>query len=310
MGADDLSERLVDSINATHGVHAGHRAAHAKGVLCAATFTPAAPAAGLSRAAHLDVANSPVRAHVRLSNGGGDPSTPDGRRDGRGMAVKWYLPDGSTTDLVSVSLPAFFARTPEDLLEFNAARRVDPATGAPAPALIGAYIEAHPEVLTAAQAAMTHPIPSSYATVAYNALHAFWLVGADGTRRAARFHWVPDAAGPDLSDEEATAAGADYLRVEIEERLGSGPVVFSLEATLAAAEDPVDDPTAVWPETRERVQLGTLSVTGIATDRERDGDVLVFDPTRVTDGIECSDDPILRARSGAYRVSVTRRTAS
>lgn len=127
--------------------------------------------------------------------------------------------------------------------------------------------------------------------------------------RAARFHWVPDAAGPDLSDEEAADAGADYLRLELEARLGSGPVVFSLEASLAAPEDPVDDPTSVWPETRERVLLGTLSVTGIATDRERDGDVLVFDPTRVTDGIECSDDPILRARSGAYRVSVTRRTA-
>jgi catalase len=35
--------------------------------------------------------------------------------------------------------------------------------------------------------------------------------------------------------------------------------------------------------------------------------VLVFDPVRVTDGIELSDDPILRFRSPAYRVSVERR---
>jgi catalase len=226
------------------------------------------------------------------------------------MAVKWYLPDGSTTDLIAVSLPAFFARTPEDLLVFNEARRADPATGAPDPARVGAYIEAHPEVLTAAQAAMVHPIPSSYATVAYNALHAFWLVAADDIRRAARFHWIPDAQGSDLTDDEAEAAGADYLRDELEARLGGGPVGFSLEASLAAPDDPVDDPTAAWPDNRERVRLGTLSVTGVATDRERDGDVLVFDPTRVTDGIECSDDPILHARSGAYRVSVARRTSS
>jgi catalase len=51
-------------------------------------------------------------------------------------------------------------------------------------------------------------------------------------------------------------------------------------------------------------------VTALAFDRERDGDVLVFDPTRVTEGIQLSDDPILHARAGAYSVSVARRTAS
>ena len=40
----------------------------------------------------------------------------------------------------------------------------------------------------------------------------------------------------------------------------------------------------------------------------RDGDVLVFDPTRVTDGIELTGDPILRVRTAAYRASVGRRT--
>ena len=45
-------------------------------------------------------------------------------------------------------------------------------------------------------------------------------------------------------------------------------------------------------------------MTGIATDREQDGDMLVFDPTRVTDGIECSEDPILNFREHAYAVSV------
>jgi catalase len=53
--------------------------------------------------------------------------------------------------------------------------------------------------------------------------------------------------------------------------------------------------------------MGALS--GLALDRERDGDVLVFDPTRVTDGIRVTDDPILLARPGAYSVSIARRTA-
>ena len=43
-------------------------------------------------------------------------------------------------------------------------------------------------------------------------------------------------------------------------------------------------------------------------DREQNGEVVVFDAARVVDGIELSDDPILRFRPGAYSASVERRT--
>jgi hypothetical protein len=48
----------------------------------------------------------------------------------------------------------------------------------------------------------------------------------------------------------------------------------------------------------------------VIEDPERSGDVIVFDPVRVTDGIELSDDPVLRFRPRAYSVSVDRRIAS
>ena len=38
------------------------------------------------------------------------------------------------------------------------------------------------------------------------------------------------------------------------------------------------------------------------------GDIVVFDPMRVTDGIEASDDPVLRFRTLAYSASVKLRT--
>ena len=78
--------------------------------------------------------------------------------------------------------------------------------------------------------------------------------------------------------------------------------------TLAEAEDPLDDPTAAWPEDREQVVVGRLELTGPEQEREQGGDVLVFDPTRVVDGIELSEDPILRFRRRAYAVSVERRS--
>jgi catalase len=86
-------------------------------------------------------------------------------------------------------------------------------------------------------------------------------------------------------------------------------VDFHLTLEVADDEDPVDDPTAVWPEGRTVVELGRLELSGLAFDREGHGDVLVFDPTRVTDGIRVTDDPILLARPGAYSVSVARRIA-
>jgi catalase len=40
----------------------------------------------------------------------------------------------------------------------------------------------------------------------------------------------------------------------------------------------------------------------------RDCEPMIFDPGRVIDGIERSDDPILHARSDAYSVSFSRRS--
>jgi catalase len=306
VAAPDLSGRLVDSLAETYGSHPGNRAAHAKGVLCAATFTPTPAAAALSRAPHF--AGPPVRAHVRFSNGSGNPTVADAVRDARGMAVKLYLPDGTTTDIVAISLPVFFARTPEDLLAFNEARRPDPATGAPDLERVGAYLSEHPEALPAVSAVVSHPIPRSFATLAYHAIHAFGFVDPGDVVRFGRYDLAPAAGVAAIADDEAESCPPGYLRTELAARLAAGPVGFGLDVTLAGPDDPLDDPTAQWPGEREVVRVGHVSITGFAHDRERSGDVLVFDPTRVPDGVVLSADPILLARPGAYSVSVARRT--
>ena len=86
--------------------------------------------------------------------------------------------------------------------------------------------------------------------------------------------------------------------------------MFRLVVVIAGDGDVVDDVTVAWPAERERVEVGRLELTGPETERERDGDILVFDPTRVIDGIEPSADPILLFRPRAYSVSVTRRTGA
>jgi catalase len=119
----------------------------------------------------------------------------------------------------------------------------------------------------------------------------------------------PEAPVKWLSPVAARNAGRDYLQEELRRRLESGPVGFSYEVQIAIPGDPVDDPSAAWPKARRRVEVGRFAITGLETERETGGDVLVFDPTRVVDGIELSDDPVLRFRHDAYSESVDRRMA-
>jgi catalase len=301
-------EQVVDSINDVSGVHAGHRAAHAKGTLCSGTFTATPAAAALTRAAHMQ--GDPVKATVRFSNGGGDPGIPDYATEGRGMAVKLYLDDDRRADMVALSLPVFFARTPEDFLAFTRARKPDPETGQPDMQRLGKWLGEHPEAGPAIQAAVTAQPPESYARCEYNGIHAFRYVNANDEGRFIRFRWEPEDGVATLPPEEAKERGADYLQQEILERLGKGPAAFRLVVTLAELGDSVDDPTEAWPPERETVVAGRLELTGPDTEREREGDVLVFDPTRVVDGIELTEDPILRFRHHAYAVSVERRSGA
>ena len=300
---DEFAEQVVNALNDLTGRHEGHRSAHAKGTLMAGTFTPSG--AGLTTAAHMS--GEPVPVTVRFSNGSGNPHAADYAQEGRGMAVKWYLPDGSRTDVVTIDQPCFFARTPEDFLEFARARKPDPETGEPDMAKVGAYLGEHPEALPNIQHFLSSTPPESYVTCAYNSLHSFRWTDPDGTSRWVRYRFEPEAGESRLDAEEAKSRGREYLQEDIVTRAGAA---FRMLVVIAEEGDPIDDPTAEWPAERERVEVGRLELTGPETGREKDGDVLVFDPVRVTEGIETSDDPILHFRSRAYRTSVGRRSAA
>ncbi|MEA2440886.1 MAG: catalase [Thermoleophilaceae bacterium] len=295
--------QALDIINERFGRHAGYRALHAKGVLCKGTFTATPDAARLTRAAHMQ--GDPVDATARFSNGSGDPTEPDYEVGVRGLAVKFYLPDGSRTDISAQTVPRFPTRTPTAFMNLLRA-------SAPGPGRLWRlplFLATHPDALPALRAnASSLKPPPSYAARPYYAVHAFKWIGADGGERWVRYRWVPEAPEERISDDEAKALGSDYLQEEIAERLRREPVRFTLELTIAGPGDEVNDPTSVWPAEREKVNAGTLELTGLETGREKEGDVLVFDPVRVTDGIELSNDPILHYRSPAYSVSVERRT--
>ena len=298
-------EQAVAAANEVFGRHPGHRALHAKGVLLKGTFTATPEAATLTRAAHMQ--GEPVPATIRVSNGSGDPDEPDYKPDVRGLAVKMYLPDGSRTDIVAQSAPRFPVHTPEAFLELLLAQKPGPAMAWKLPA----FLARHPEALTrlGPNLPALRPI-ESYATCTYYAVHAYHFLDAEGGTRFVRYTLLPDAGDVRIGPREAKRRGRDYLQDEIRSRVAAGPVRFTLELQIADPGDNVDDPASAWPKQRRRVRAGTLEITGLETERETGGDVLVFDPTRVVDGIELSNDSVLRFRERTYSESVAHRMPS
>ena len=276
--AREFSEKLVDALGDMHGVHPGFRTTHSKGLCCTGTFRAGRQAAELTAAVHMQGESVPVT--VRFSNGSGSPTRHDGARDGRGMATRFHLPDGSATDIVALTLPAFFVRTPEDFLELVRAQKADPETRKPDIARIEAFVAEHPEAQFALGFQMFSMPPASFAQLRYFGIHAFKWTNSAGASRFVRYRWEPEAGEASISEQESRGRERNYLQDELKERLGNGPVVFDLRIQLAEDGDDPDDPATPWPEERQTVSVGRLELTELVEDQQGGCEALIFDPTR------------------------------
>jgi catalase len=290
-------QEAVDRLNRVFGRHAGHRALHARGTFYAGTFTASAEATALCRAQPFSGSAVPVL--VRWSNAAGNPRVPDQAQDVRGMAVKFQAPGGDS-DLLGQTSPRFPVRTPEAFISMvEAGKR--PATF---PLWVARHPSAAPALIADARAKSMAP-PYSYAEATFYPIHAYGWLAADGTRSWVRYAFRPLA---DRSERPGEFAGPERLKAELAARLARGPVRYDVRVTVARPGDDPDDPTSVWKGARE-LSGGIIEVTTPVADPEESGGPVVFDPTRVVDGIELSGDPILRYRPTAYSESIARRTS-
>ncbi len=287
--------------NAVFGKHEGVRTAHTNGICVKGSFVPSPEAAGLSKAPHFN-AKDPVGVIGRFSMGGGDPAAPNTQKDNvRGLALHFDVGKGNTTDLVMISAPVFVAKDPDQflaLLTTVATKDKDK---------IGAYFKANPNSTNQATYLNARPVPASYATVNYWGVHAFTFTNAEGKKQIVKYKALPVGGEVGLSDDEVKAKAPDFYAPELKDRLAKAPAEFTLTAILGEAGDPLDDPTALWPEdSRKSVKLGTISIT--ALEDQATCDAGMFDPTNVVDGIEGpANDKIFPMRSQAYAISFSRR---
>jgi catalase len=298
----DVATQLVDVMNKLFGVHPGFRAQHAKGVVAAGSFTATPEAATLSKAAIFTGAKIPVT--VRFSDNTGIPTVPDGLADANphGMAIKYHLPDGNDTDMVTNSLHFFPVATGEDFLALLTAVSKSP-TDAPHPTAVEQFVATHPSVPLAFATAHT---PDSFAHEEYYGINAFVFVNKAGAKQAVRYQIVPEKTVY-LDPKDAAKKSADFLVDDLPSRLKDGPVTFHVKAQLAAPGDQTKDASKPWPDDRKVVDLGVLTIDKADPDSLDAQKRLLFLPGSLTDGIEQSDDPMVDTRDGAYAVSFSRR---
>ncbi len=298
-------QQIVEVQRTIAGPHPGFRTVHAKGIVCSGSFTALPEARRISKAAHFQGQAIPTT--IRFSNGSGDPNGHDGLPDVRAIAAKFQLPDGKKTDLLAITNEAFLARTPEEVLAFFQANLPDPATGQPG---VPRFLESHPAAAAFVGRLLQKPVPVSYVQAAYHAIHAFRFTAADGQSCFGRYRWLPEAVEAYLNPEEGGRRDANFLQAELKTRLAKGPAAFRLHLQIGEPGDPTDDATVIWPAERRLVEIGRLQIDAVSPTSAADERRLIFDPIKLTDGIELTNDPIPRARSAAYSISYEWRTAA
>jgi catalase len=303
--AASLPQQIADvMVQLNGGIHTGFRFNHAKGIVVTGNFTPTAEAKSMSPAAHFAGPTVPVT--VRFSNGPGVPDNLDNDPGSgpRGMSIRFTLPGGRFTDIMTISHNGFVVGTGEDFLAFFKAIAAS-GPDAPHPKPVETFFASHP--LAAKFASEVRTRPRSYATVAYFSNNAVVFVDERGKKQPVRYQIVPVAGVAELDSAAAAKAGGNYLAEELGRRLAQGPAQFRLYAQLANAGDPTNDGSIVWPDDRKRVLLGTIRLTKVAPNQEELQRSLAFNPTFLTKGIELSDDPLVPLRSAVYALSVAHR---
>jgi len=296
---------FVDTFEAANGHNEGYRRNHAKGICLRGEFEANGRGAALSSATVFQVGTMPVIG--RFSFGPGGPHAPDDVTAVRGLALE-FLPAGADEwRTAMVSLPVFPAATPEALHDLLVATARDPATGKPDAARVQAFFARYPDTAKALQRIKAQPPAPGFEDSTYNGLNAFFFVDASGRRTPVRWSMVPESssAGGErgASAHDAPSSLFDRLAAKAAEH----PLRWHLVVTIGQPGDPTNNPTIEWPEGRETIDVGTLTVSRIESEDTSPARDLVFDPLVLPAGIERSDDPVLNARSGVYAESFRRR---
>jgi catalase len=294
---------LIDTFEQINGVHPGFRRNHAKGVCFRGTFEANGQGARLSKAVVFRPGKLPVVGRFALA--GGMPYAADTMQTVRSMALRFSLPNGEEWRTGMNSIPVFAVNSPEAFREQLIAMAPETKTGKPDPTKAKAFLARHPESARAIQTIKAQPTASGFDNTTFNSLNAFEFIDAAGRSMAVRWSMVP--LQPFAPSVAPLQDNPNFLFDALIAQVKQQPLQWRLVITIGQPGDSTRDATIAWPNDRERVDVGTVTVSQIETEETSPVRAINFDPLVLPNGIAGSDDPLLSARSAAYSQSFIRR---
>jgi catalase len=298
-------DRMMAAFQDANGTHAGFRHNHAKGVCVTGWFESSGQAAALSKAAVFRPGRVPVVGRFALA--GGMPYQTDAPATVRSMALRFLLPGGEEWRTGMNNIPVFPVNSARGFYEQLLASSPDPATGKPDPVRMKAFLAAHPETVRALALIKTRQVTSGFANSTFNSLNAFRFVDAAGASVPVRWSMVPVQPFAADSAEPSATGDKNYLFDDLIAQIAQHPQQWRLIVTIGQADDPTNDATLPWPAGRRQIDAGTVTIDHASSEDGGLCTAVNYDPLVLPSGIEPSDDPLLSARSAAYRRSFTLR---
>jgi catalase len=296
--------RFADGFERADGIYSGFRLNHAKGVCVSGSFESNGRGSRLSKAVVFKAGRVPTIG--RFSFAGGNPYVADGPELVRGFGLLFKLPDGEEWRTAMINTAVFGVHTPQAFYDRLFAAQPDPRTGKPDPEKMARFLASHPETVPATKIIQSHPASSGFDNSTYYGLNAFWFVDSSGISTPVRWSMVPEQ--PFAATETAAARGdKNYLFDALIASIHQDPLQWHLIITIGQPNDPTNDATIPWPDTREQVEVGTLTLDQVESEDTGPCRVINFDPLVLPEGMAPSDDPLLSARSAVYSQSFTRR---
>ncbi|GIU52250.1 hypothetical protein TUM4438_44490 [Shewanella sairae] len=153
------------------------------------------------------------------------------------------------------------------------------------------------------------PITGSFAGNRYFGVNSFIFTTKNGQTVPGRWFFEPTDSAKVLTSLELSKLSDDFLQTEMLSRIKAQPAIWKLYVQLAQPEDEINDPTALWPTSRERVLIGQVIIDGLrgSDSAVKQCGASIFNPVLLPQGISPSADPILHARTPAYVESLVRR---
>ena len=296
--------RFANGFERVDGIFSGFRLNHAKGVCVTGSFGSNGRGTRLSKAVVFKAGRIPIIG--RFSLAGGHPYVADAPETVRGLGLLFKLPDGEEWRTAMINTPVFGVNTPQAFYDRLFAAQPDLKTGKPDPEKMARFLASHPETVRAAKIIQSHPPSSGFDNSTYYGLNAFWFVDGSGMSTPVRWSMVPEQ--PFVAAATATAQGdKNYLFDALIASIHRRPLQWNLIITIGQPGDPTNDATIPWPDTREHVDVGTLTLDHVESDYNGPCRDINVDPLVLPEGMAPSDDPLLSARSAVYSQSFTRR---